>query len=64
MRVMNVHVLDQGDSSWPGSFKIYHVELEIVSGDSGRENCCLPTQPINTAGISVGVASFEAEKSP
>lgn len=33
MHVMNMHVLDQGDRSWPGSSEIYDVALEIVSGD-------------------------------
>lgn len=63
MHVTNVHVLDQGDRCWPGSFEICDVELEIVSGDSGKKTCLL-TQPVHTAGISVGVASSEAEKSP
>lgn len=44
MHVMNMHVLDQGDGSWPGSFEIYDVELEIVSGDSGKKSvACSPS---------------------
>lgn len=43
MHVMNVHVLDQGDRTCPGSFEIHDVELEIVSGDSEKKT--VPCSP-------------------
>lgn len=43
MHVMKVHVLYQGDRSWPWSFNINDLALEIfyISGDSGEKTGAL-----------------------